>query len=107
MQAYKKSMTYPTVDGRRSYGLALCFDITGASNVTVPEMVIHFTGADFVVPALNSFVAVDESGNTMCLAMDTAGDLSIIGNIQQQNNLFVYDMEHKRIGFQPTQCDSL
>ena len=107
MQAYKKAMPYPTVGGQRSYGLALCFDVTGVADIAVPEMVIHFTGADFAVPAENSFVAVDESGNTICLAMDTAGDMGVIGNIQQQNNLFVYDIGNKRIGFQPTQCDSL
>lgn len=107
MQAYKKLMTYPTFDGEGSYGLPLCFDMTGIANVTIPEMVIHFTGADFVVPSENSFIAVDESGNTMCLAMDRDSDMSVIGNIQQQNNLFVYDVTQKRIGFQPMQCDSL
>lgn len=102
-QAYQKFIPYPTADGS-AYGLDLCFNIAGVANPTVPDMVFKFEGADFQLLAENLFVLVDNSATTLCLAMGGSQGFSIIGNIQQQNHLVIYDLEAKKIGFGVAKC---
>lgn len=65
------------------------------------------TNVDFEIPVSNLFVFVDSSEQTVCLAMALSAQFSIIGNIQQQNNIIVYDVVNKRIGFQAFDCATL
>jgi hypothetical protein len=74
------------------------------ANPTVPDMVFKFQGADFQLLAENLFVLVDNSATTLCLAMGGSQGFSIIGNIQQQNHLVIYDLEAKKIGFGVAKC---
>lgn len=74
------------------------------SNPSVPDMVFKFQGADFQMRGENLFVLVDTSATTLCLAMGGSQGFSIIGNIQQQNHLVVYDLEAKKIGFATADC---
>lgn len=82
-----------------------CYDFSGMSSVKVPTVVLHFEGgADVSLPASNYLVTVD-GGSTFCLAFaSTAGQLSIIGNIQQQGFRVVFDGESSRLGFAANQC---
>lgn len=108
MQAFRQQISYPEVDAS-PYGLNLCYDVSGvsASALTFPEMVVHMRNVDYEIPVANLFVYVDNSGSPACLAMGPADDFSIIGNIQQQNNLIVFDVANQRVGFEATQCDAL
>jgi hypothetical protein len=89
--------------------LNLCYDVSGvsASSVTFPGLVVHMTNVDFEIPVSSLFVFVDTSEQTVCLAMALSDQFSIIGNIQQQNNIIVYDVVNKRIGFQAFDCATL
>lgn len=81
-----------------------CFDLSGQSEVKVPTVVMHFTGADVSFPASNYLIPVDSSG-TFCFAFaGTNNGLSIIGNIQQQGIRVIYDLAGSRIGFSPRGC---
>ncbi|XP_024366674.1 aspartic proteinase nepenthesin-1 isoform X1 [Physcomitrium patens] len=103
LRAYESFVNYPRLDGS-AYGLDLCFNIAGVSNPSVPDMVFKFQGADFQMRGENLFVLVDTSATTLCLAMGGSQGFSIIGNIQQQNHLVVYDLEAKKIGFATADC---
>lgn len=103
IQAYQNSVKYPVVDGT-SYGLDLCYNIAGVASPGVPDMVLHFKGADFQLLAENLFVIVDTAATTLCLAMAGSQGFSIIGNIQQQNHLVTYDRVGGKIGFATTKC---
>ena len=102
-QAYQSLVPYPAVDGS-TYGLDLCFNIAGVANPSVPDMVFKFQGADYQLLAENLFVLVDAKASTLCLAMGGSQGFSIIGNIQQQNHLVIYDLEAKKIGFAVANC---
>lgn len=108
MQSFRQQIAYPEVDAS-AYGLNLCYDITNvpASSVTFPNMMVHMRNLDFEIPVSNLFMYVDNSGSPVCLVMGPADDFSIIGNIQQQNNLIVFDIANQRVGFQAAPCDLL
>ncbi|GAV86272.1 Asp domain-containing protein [Cephalotus follicularis] len=81
-----------------------CFDLSGKTEVKVPTVVFHFSGADVSLPAANYLIPVDKDG-TFCFAFaGTVSGLSIIGNIQQQGFRVVYDVAGSRIGFAPNGC---
>ncbi len=103
MQALRAALTYPIVSGA-PYGLDLCFSTRGMAELTLPDMVFHFTNADFVLEPQNLFFMVDTAGTVACLAMAGNTGLSILGNIQQQDHLIVYDLDEAQIGFQSTSC---
>ncbi|KAH8962925.1 hypothetical protein BDL97_05G126800 [Sphagnum fallax] len=104
LTAFKAQITYPLVDGT-PYGLDLCFDIAGVTNPTVPEMSFQFQGsANFQLLPENLFAIVDTANTVLCLAMAGSEGFSIIGNIQQQDHLVIYDRVAQRIGFAVTTC---
>ncbi|KAG0578918.1 hypothetical protein KC19_4G060100 [Ceratodon purpureus] len=103
LKAYQSFVKYPMVDGS-AYGLDMCFNIAGVANPSVPDMVFKFQGADYELLAQNLFVLVDASATTLCFAMGGSQGFSIIGNIQQQNHLVIYDLEAKKIGFAIADC---
>ncbi|GJW69559.1 aspartyl protease family protein 2-like protein [Tanacetum coccineum] len=81
-----------------------CFDLSGQTEVKVPTVVMHFTGADVSLPASNYLIPVDSNG-AFCFAFaGTTSGLSIIGNIQQQGFRVVYDLAGSRVGFAPKGC---
>ncbi|BFI07856.1 aspartyl protease family protein [Marchantia polymorpha subsp. ruderalis] len=87
---------YPVLDSSH-LGLDLCYDLSGMSRPVFPSVTLEFQGVDLVLPADNLFVRVDDRGKT-CLALAGTTDLSIIGNIQQQNHYFLDDVENERVG---------
>ncbi|KAH6822898.1 Eukaryotic aspartyl protease family protein [Perilla frutescens var. hirtella] len=81
-----------------------CFDLSGKTEVKVPTVVLHFSGADVSLPASNYLIPVDSDG-TFCFAFaGTTSGLSIIGNIQQQGFRVVFDLAGNRVGFAPRGC---
>lgn len=96
----------PVVQNSNSTGPDLCFKMpSGASSVQVPSLVFHFKDADLDLPRENYMVA-DSRTEVICLGMGiSSSDISIIGNIQQQNLLVVYDLQKETLSFMPTECD--
>ncbi|XP_020091045.1 aspartic proteinase nepenthesin-1-like [Ananas comosus] len=89
----------------------VCFSVPISSylRVEVPKLIYHFEGADMDVPRDNYVVDLDEGGGLMCLLVSKSksNDVSIIGNIHQQNMWIEYDLEKNELGFAPAQCDQL
>jgi hypothetical protein len=104
LQAFQREVAYPLTDGT-PYGLDLCFDIAGVTNPTVPDMTFHFQGgANFLLLPENLFAIADAFNSVMCMAMAGSEGFSIIGNIQQQDHLVIYDRVAQRIGFANANC---
>ncbi|KAH9551712.1 hypothetical protein CY35_09G026900 [Sphagnum magellanicum] len=102
--AISAALTYPLVSGDQ-YGLDLCFNTGGAVNAaTLPSVVLHFTNADFTLAPENLFIYANDAGSVQCLAMAGSSGLSILGNVQQQDHLILFDGEAGQIGFQSTTC---
>ncbi|WCJ37713.1 Eukaryotic aspartyl protease family protein [Euphorbia peplus] len=102
-----KSQMGLTVDNSGSTGLELCFKLPATSTeIDVPKLVLHFEGADLELPAENYIIA-DSSMGIACLAMASSSGMSILGNVQQQNMLVLYDLQKETLSFLPTQCDKV
>ncbi|CAN1309377.1 Aspartic proteinase CDR1 [Linum perenne] len=72
------------------------------SNIKVPPVTVHFQGADLAMTSDNIFIHV--SDKIMCLAFYANDELSIYGNVAQQNFLIGYDLQKHTISFKPTDC---
>ncbi|XP_028097358.1 aspartyl protease family protein 2-like [Camellia sinensis] len=83
--------------------LDTCFNLLGKSELRVPTVVLHFVGADVLLPAANYLIPVD-SKRTFCFAFVGMSGLSIIGNIQQQGFRVVYDLPGSRVEFSSNWC---
>jgi hypothetical protein len=104
-EAVRSSINLPQVDGS-SIGLDLCYkQQSGPSSSDFPTITFHFKGANFNLPKEN-YIFADSSG-ILCLAMLPTNDISILGNIQQQNYQILYDNERNVLSFAPTVCDTL
>lgn len=107
-KAFVAQMSLPEVDGSE-IGLDLCFraPAKGVDQVQVPKLVLHFDGgADLDLPAEN-YMVLDSASGALCLTVMPSRGLSIIGNFQQQNFQFVYDVAGDTLSFAPVQCNKL
>lgn len=105
-EALNSSINLPNADGS-SVGLDLCFQ-QGSSNSSFPTVIFHFKGADFVLSKDNYLF--DIGNGVLCLTMLSNGgitDLSIFGNLQQQNYQILYDNGSNMLSFAPTVCGTL
>ncbi|XP_047077853.1 aspartyl protease family protein At5g10770-like [Lolium rigidum] len=99
--AFKAGMTQYTAAPPRSI-LDTCFDFTGLTSITMPNITLVFDGG----------VAVDLDGNGIliadCLAFAAAttpdGVPSIIGNVQQRTIEVLLDVGQSVVGFRPAAC---
>lgn len=87
----------------------LCFALprgTAMKSVQTPQLVLHFDGgAAMVLPRDNYFQ--EPRAGLMCLAVTDGFDVSIIGNVQQQNMHVLFDVRNRKFSFAPTQCDQI
>ncbi|BBN11967.1 aspartyl protease family protein [Marchantia polymorpha subsp. ruderalis] len=97
--ALQALIAYPQVDGSQ-IGLDLCYDLSGVPSPSFPAVTLQFQGVDVVLPANNVFLQVDNRGTT-CLAFAGTSGFTIVGNIQQQNFYYLYDVENERVGIAP------
>ena len=81
-----------------------CFDLSGMTTVKVPTVVFHFSGGDVSLPASNYLIPVNSQGRFCFAFAGTMGNLSIIGNIQQQGFRVAYDLVGSRVGFMSGAC---
>ncbi|KDP39593.1 hypothetical protein JCGZ_02613 [Jatropha curcas] len=80
--------------------LSLCY--SSISEVSLPTLTVHFSGADVKLNPLNTFVQV--SDGVVCLAFGSIESGAIYGNLSQMNFLIGYDLEEKTVSFKPTDC---
>ncbi|XP_058086449.1 aspartic proteinase CDR1-like [Magnolia sinica] len=88
----------PAEDPTRT--LDVCYQL--GSDAELPNMKFSFTGADLVLPPLNTFIQV--SDDVVCLAIVASDSFSIFGNIAQQNIEVGYDLVGKTVSFAKTDC---
>ncbi|EFJ32117.1 hypothetical protein SELMODRAFT_87804 [Selaginella moellendorffii] len=109
LRALRSKISFPKIDGS-SAGLDLCYDVSGSKasyKMKIPAMVFHFEGADYQLPVENYFIAANDAGTIVCLAMVSSNmDIGIYGNMMQQNFRVMYDIGSSKIGWAPSQCDS-
>ncbi|CAN6199254.1 unnamed protein product [Urochloa humidicola] len=102
-------VTLPTsADGSAATGFDLCFALQSptSSPPAMPSMTLHFDGADMVLPSDNYMM---QDSSVWCLAMQnqTDGEMSTLGNYQQQNIHILYDVGQETLSFAPTKCSTL
>ncbi|KAF8656620.1 hypothetical protein HU200_060585 [Digitaria exilis] len=71
----------------------------------VPSMVLHFDGADMVLPVTKYFV--DMGDGVVCWIVQRSSSVSIIGNIMQMDFHVLHDVNNSVLSFQPANCDNL
>ncbi|CAN6205603.1 unnamed protein product [Urochloa humidicola] len=98
-------VTLPTKDGS---GLDLCFALPSPTSdpPAMPSMTLHFDGADMVLPT-DSYMMQDAGVWCLAMANQTDGEVSILGNYQQQNMHILYDVGKETLSFAPTKCSTL
>lgn len=78
----------------------LCYNIS--SQPELPEVTIHFKGADVKLSPSNIFQNI--SDDLMCSAFRGGDVNTIYGNIMQTNFLIGYDIEQRTVSFKSTHC---
>ncbi|XP_010540700.1 PREDICTED: probable aspartic protease At2g35615 [Tarenaya hassleriana] len=81
--------------------LTHCFR-SGEAEIGLPEIIVHFTGADVRLSPMNAFVRVRD--DLVCLSMIPTTDVAIFGNLAQMDFLVGYDLEARTVSFQPMDC---
>ncbi|GMI77628.1 NANA [Hibiscus trionum] len=84
-----------------------CFNSTGFNETLVPKLAIHFgNGAKFEPPVRN--YVINQHQDVKCLAFSRFDKLevSMIGNILQQNYLWEFDVLNDKLRFAPSTCTS-
>ncbi|CAH8307453.1 unnamed protein product [Eruca vesicaria subsp. sativa] len=80
--------------------LSLCYNVR--SNIKVPDITIHFKGADVKLDKVNTFVAISE--DLYCFAFASYEPLPIYGNLAQMNFLVGYDTVAGTVSFKMSDC---
>ncbi|CAN7093562.1 probable aspartic protease At2g35615 [Brassica rapa] len=70
--------------------------------IGLPEITMHFTGADVKLSPTNAFLKKDEE--IVCLSMIPTTDVAIYGNLVQADFRVGYDLEAKTLSFQRIDC---
>jgi hypothetical protein len=89
----------------------LCFTVpTPGARPDVPKLVLEFEGATLDLPLENYMFEIEAAAgvSATCLAVnDGGGDMTIIGNYQQQNMHVLHDLANNKLSFVPAQCDQV
>uniref|UniRef100_J3LN85 Peptidase A1 domain-containing protein n=1 Tax=Oryza brachyantha TaxID=4533 RepID=J3LN85_ORYBR len=106
--AFAAQVKLPVVAAGNATGPYVCFTAPPRTKPDVPKLVLHLEGATLDLPRENYVFEVEDAGNSyLCLAMIEGGDMTTIGNFQQQNMHVLYDLQNNKLSFVPAQCDKL
>ncbi|TYH34354.1 hypothetical protein ES332_D13G122700v1 [Gossypium tomentosum] len=83
-------------------GLNLCYDAT--IEFAVPDITVHFSGADVKLQPLNTFVLISET--VACFTFSPLPNFAIYGNLAQMNFLVGYDTIKQTVSFKSTDCSN-
>ncbi|KAI3723962.1 hypothetical protein L2E82_35726 [Cichorium intybus] len=105
---FKQTKLNKSKDGYTPYtDLNRCFNSPYDANI-IPKLVFHFSGANWDVPRENY---IYEKKGKACLAFianhKKDAQLSIFGNMQQQNMMVLYDLDKNSLSFMPAKCNQL
>ncbi|CAI0422735.1 unnamed protein product [Linum tenue] len=89
-----------TTDPQGYFNLSLCYE--SGPKLKVPSITAHFKGADVALTMENVFIKVSDT--VACLAFYGNDDVSIYGNVAQQNFRVGYDLQKHTLSFKPTDC---
>uniref|UniRef100_A0ACD5XVR0 Uncharacterized protein n=1 Tax=Avena sativa TaxID=4498 RepID=A0ACD5XVR0_AVESA len=105
-QAFVALVGLPLVNATSPDDLDTCFKWPPPPRkiVTMPELVLHFEGADMELP-LENYMLIDGSTGNLCLAMAASDGGSIIGSFQHSNFHVLYDNENSLLSFVPAPCN--
>lgn len=84
--------------------LSLCY-YTRKDIANIPEIVVHFKGANVRLNHENLFVRTSDVA--LCLALTPTDDLPVYGNVAQMNFLVGYDLVKRAVSFKPADCGRL
>ncbi|CAL4984550.1 unnamed protein product [Urochloa decumbens] len=88
--------------------LELCFDASSEESPPVmPDMTLHFDGADMVLPAESYMFMSSRREWCLCMHNVTAAQGSVLGNYQQQNIHFLFDLDKETLSFAPADCTTI
>ncbi|XP_004307176.1 PREDICTED: aspartic proteinase CDR1-like [Fragaria vesca subsp. vesca] len=82
--------------------IPLCYKVSLSEDLKVPNITVHFSGADVKLDAKNTFIRV--SDEAVCFSFAPSESLSIYGNLAQAGFLVGYDLKEKTVSFKPTDC---
>lgn len=111
IKALNSMVMYPKeeVNDGGEYGGLLCYNISGVRYPKLPQFTLHFKDMNLLLPKGNTFLRV--SKHSTCLAItsfvptsSSNDNLTIIGNIAQQNFHVEFDLQNYLVGFLPTNC---
>lgn len=104
MDALKLSLK-PLVTEVKMRPFEFCFNSVGFNETKVPKLVIHFANSAQLEQPAKTYV-IDVANGVKCLGFMPNGwpDVSIIGNIMQQNLFWEFDTVNSKLGFSPSDC---
>ncbi|CAN1271758.1 Aspartic proteinase CDR1 [Linum perenne] len=80
--------------------LSLCY--VASDSMEFPDIVMHFKGGDVALTPVNLFFPMSDT--VICLAFYGNDDVSIYGNLAQQDFLVGYDLQKRTVSFKHTDC---
>ncbi|BAF11857.1 aspartic proteinase nepenthesin-1 [Oryza sativa Japonica Group] len=105
--AFAAQVKLPVVSGNTTDPY-FCLSAPLRAKPYVPKLVLHFEGATMDLPRENYVFEVEDAGSSiLCLAIIEGGEVTTIGNFQQQNMHVLYDLQNSKLSFVPAQCDKL
>ncbi|CAN6306833.1 unnamed protein product [Urochloa humidicola] len=107
VSAFVEQASLPVFNATSMSVPQLCFTVPAAgARPDVPKLVLEFEGATVDLPRENYMFDIEASGvSATCLAVnDGGGDMTIIGNYQQQNVHVLYGLANNKLSFVPAQC---
>jgi len=98
--AVAQTIKLPRAKGSNQ-GSELCYK-TGSGKVDVPVITAHFSGANVLLYAPNTFVKLAD--DIMCFAFVPTKSRAIFGNLVQQNVLVGFDLQKNTVSFKLVDC---
>uniref|UniRef100_A0A0E0KCZ7 Peptidase A1 domain-containing protein n=1 Tax=Oryza punctata TaxID=4537 RepID=A0A0E0KCZ7_ORYPU len=105
--AFAAQVKLPVVPGNTTDPY-FCFLAPLRAKPDMPKLVLLFEGATMDLPRENYVFEVEDAGSSVvCLAIIEGGEVTTIGNFQQQNMHVLYDLQNSKLSFVPARCDKL
>lgn len=101
VQEIKSFVNLPLVNSSE-----LCFSLSSRLVPNMPDMILHFEGANMTLP-MDNYMIVDSNNGLFCLAMIGVTGGSILGNYQQKNIHILYNLVGGMLSFVPAKCSEM
>ncbi len=108
LQEFENQFNFPTYEVSGSP--TVCFDVSGASAISIPNIVFHLQSVsggepvDFVLSLDNVLLPYSETVKCLTIMSLNPPGVMIIGNTAQANHEVVFDRVNRQIGWASTTC---